>query len=64
MCELDPAPTLVCMFVHVCPKMIARECERVFVSVCLIVCVCAVMLTQLGPFCSQIHLAERAEPIR
>lgn len=34
MCELDPAATQVCMFVRVCPQMIARECESVFVRVC------------------------------
>lgn len=53
-CELDPALTQICMFIRVCPQMIAGECE----------CVCVGMLTQLGSLCSQIHLAERAEPIR
>lgn len=34
MCELDPAPTHVHVFVCVCRQMIARGCESVFVCVC------------------------------
>lgn len=34
-CELDPALTQICMFVRMCPQMIAGGCESVCVCVCV-----------------------------